>query len=240
MKGSDRVYEIFDIKPPFFEIGPKAYLYGRKALDLAKQADWLAEKYKVDIIFTPQYVDIPLIAQNTDHIYVFAQHADPIEVGKGVGSVLLESLKEAGASGVLLNHAEKRMPVSEINQTIKRADQIGLATLVCADTPEEAAAIAHLGPNMILAESPGRIGKKQDEIRKRTSVAQINERVKKIDARIKVMHSAGIYTGEDVRDILSLGAEGTGSTSGIVKAMDPYQAMEEMIRSMRQTWDRLR
>ena len=62
------------------------------------------------------------------------------------------------AVGVLLNHAEKRLTLSEIGRTIRRADEVGLATLVCADTPEEAAAVAHLGPNIILAEPPELIG----------------------------------------------------------------------------------
>jgi triosephosphate isomerase (TIM) len=234
------VYEDFHIHPPFFEIGPKAYVYGKKALELARHAEKLSLKYHVDVIFTPQYADILLISQNTQHLYVFAQHADAIEVGKGVGSVLLESLKEAGASGVLLNHAEKRVSLSSIHKTIRRADSIGLATLVCADTCEEAAAIAHLGPNMILAESPARIGKKQDRIEKRTEVRKINETVAKINPKIKVLHSAGIYTAEDVKNILSSGAQGTGSTSGIIKAEDPYKAMEDMLASMRKTWDSLR
>lgn len=229
--------EGFSIRAPFFEIGPKAYMYGKQVLALAVHADRLAEKYRVSIIFTPQYVDIPAIVRHTDQLYVFAQHADPIEPGRGVGSVLLEALKEAGASGILLNHAEKRVSLGQLNQTIRRADAVGLATLVCADSPEEAAAIAHLSPNMILAESPELIGKKQEGKLQRTGIAMINETIRGIDPRIKVFHSAGIYTAEDVRQIVSLGAEGTGSTSGIVKAKDPFAATEEMVIALRQAWD---
>ena len=42
------------IKAPFFEIGPKSYLYGDEILELAKAADAASEKYNVDIIFTCQ------------------------------------------------------------------------------------------------------------------------------------------------------------------------------------------
>ena len=38
------------IKAPFFEIGPKSYLYGDDILDLAIAADKASEKYGVDVI----------------------------------------------------------------------------------------------------------------------------------------------------------------------------------------------
>ena len=40
------------ITAPFFEIGPKSYLYGDEILELALAADAASEKYVVDIIFT--------------------------------------------------------------------------------------------------------------------------------------------------------------------------------------------
>ena len=43
------------IKPPFFEIGPKNYLYGDQILDLAIYADQAAEKYDIRVIFTTPY-----------------------------------------------------------------------------------------------------------------------------------------------------------------------------------------
>ncbi len=227
------------IRPPFFEIGPKAYLYGQRALALAVEADRVGKKYGVEIIYTPQYVDIAAIAHATDHIFVFAQHMDSLPIGRGIGSVLPEAVKEAGAAGVLLNHAEKRLTLSEINRTIKRADRVGLATLVCADTPEEAAAIAHLGPNIILAEPPELIGSAGQGVGGRSYVVEINERIRAINPDIHVLHSAGISCGKDVYDIVAMGAEATGSTSGIIKAQDPFKMLEEMVRSMREAWDDL-
>ena len=45
------------IQKPFFEIGPKLYLYGRAAVELAEAADRLSVQYGVDIIFSAQYTD---------------------------------------------------------------------------------------------------------------------------------------------------------------------------------------
>ena len=52
------MYKDFKISPPFFEVGPKAFLYGEGMLKLAKVIDKTAMKYDVDIIVTPQYTDI--------------------------------------------------------------------------------------------------------------------------------------------------------------------------------------
>ena len=191
------MYKGLRLKPPLFEIGLKGYLYGRKALELAREADRFSEKYGVGIIFDPQFVDIPMIASETTKIHVFSQHMDPVRPGRGLGSILPEALKEAGAVGTLLNHAEKRVTLSQISRTIKRADQVGLATLVCADSPEEAAAIAHLRPNMILAEPPDLIG--ADEAVGKDFIEKTKELVKAIDPEIIIFNSAGIKTPEDCR-----------------------------------------
>lgn len=233
------MYEGFSIKPPFFEIGPKAYLYGKKLLDLAKEADKISRRYDVRIIITPQYVDIPLIAKETHVIYVFAQHMDSLDIGTGVGSVLPEAIKEAGAVGVLLNHAERRLTLAEIDRTIKRADQVGLATMVCADTPQEAAALAHLEPNIILVEPPELIGRQQSGMNDRRYVSEINMMIQAVNPRVRVLHSGGISSAKDVYDIVTMGAEATGSTSAIIKAENPCKVLEDMIRSMREAWDKV-
>ena len=142
------------LKAPVFEIGLKGYVYGAEAVRLAREADRLSHQYGVTVIFDPQHVDIPAVARETQHLLVFAQHMDPVKVGRGAGSVLPEAIKEAGAVGTMLNHSERRMTLAEIYRAIKRADEVGLATMVCADSPEEAAAIAQLGPNIVLAEPP--------------------------------------------------------------------------------------
>ena len=38
------------LEPPFFEIGPKNYLYGDQILDLARIADEAAAKFDVRVI----------------------------------------------------------------------------------------------------------------------------------------------------------------------------------------------
>ncbi len=227
----------FKIKPPFFEVGPKAYLYGEEMLKLAKAIDKVAIKYDVDIIVTPQYTDIPLLAQNTERILVFAQHMDSLPVGRGLGSVLPEAVKAAGAVGVMLNHAEKPLSMEEVEATIKRADEVGLATIVCADTVEDVKTIAKMGPNLIVAEPTDLIGTGQTS--DSNYVIETIKTVEAINPDIMVLQGAGISNGEDVYNTIKLGAQATGSTSGIIKAEDPEAMVEEMISALRRAWDEL-
>jgi triosephosphate isomerase len=231
------MYRGLKITPPFFEIGPKAYLYGREVLKLARHADKTGKKYDVQMIITPQYVDIPMLARELENVLVFAQHMDSLEVGRGVGSVLPEALKAAGAVGVMLNHAEKRLSNDELKRAIKRADQIGLATMVCADTLEDSAVIAQMEPNIIIAESPDLIGVGGRDEKDRLAIRCINETVWKINPDICVLHGAGIRCARDVYDVIKAGAQGTGSTSGIILSNDPFGMVEEMARSVREAWD---
>ena len=227
----------FQIKPPFFEIGPKAYLYGEGMLKLAKVIDRVAMKYDLDVIVTPQYTDISLLAQNTERILVFAQHMDYLPIGRGLGSVLPEAVKAAGAVGVMLNHAEKKLTLEEVEKTIARADEVGLATIVCADTVDELVAIAKLSPNLLVAEPTELIGtgKTSDS----NYVIETIEKVRAINPDIMVLQGAGISNGQDVYNTIKLGAQATGSTSGIIKAADPYAMVEEMLYSLRKAWDEL-
>ena len=229
------MYPNFPIKAPFFEFGPKAYLYGDELLKLVKVIDKAAMRYDVDVIITPQYTDIRLLAENTERVFIFAQHMDSLPIGRGLGSVLPEAVKAAGADGVMLNHAERPLTLETIAQTIKRADEVGLATIVCADTPQDLDAIVRLSPNLVVAEPTSLIGTGQtsDE----SYVRETLRVVKEIDPRIMVLQGAGISNAQDVYRTIMLGAQATGSTSGIIKAADPAAMAEEMIRAVRQAWD---
>lgn len=229
------MYTPYKIRAPFFEIGPKCIMWGERMLKLAKVVDKIAEKYDLDIIVTPQYADIRLLAENTKNLHIYAQHMDSLYPGRGLGSVLPESVKEAGAVGVMLNHAEKKLTLDEIRKTIARADEVGLATIVCADSVEEVSEIAKMGPNLIVAEPTELIGTGVASDMK--YVVDTIESVRKINPEIMVLQGAGISGPDDVANVIRAGAQATGCTSGIMKAADPEAAAEEMLWALRKTWD---
>jgi triosephosphate isomerase len=208
---------------------------------LAQAADRLSRELDVSVIFDPQAVDIPAVARATERLLVFAQHMDPVAVGRGVGSVLPEALREAGAVGTLLNHSERRMTLGDINRAIVRAREVGLATLVCADSPEEAAAVAQLGPDIVLAEPPELIATSRSAATEmRGFVERSVELVGRIDPGIIVMCGAGVQTPDDVEKMIGLGVGGTGSSSGVLKAADPVALMRAMLTAMKRSWEELR
>ena len=223
------------IEPPFFEIGPKAYMYGDEFVALAKTIDAASRQYDVRVILTPQPTDIFRVAEATENVLVFAQHMDPLLPGRGQGSILPEAVKAAGAVGVMLNHVEKQLTVAELRACIRRAEEVGLLSIVCADSIAEAAAIARLAPDIIVCEPSELIGTGQtsDEEYARAST----EAVKSVNPDIQVLQSAGIMNGDDVYRVIRAGAEATGTTSGIMKAADKEAMVHEMLSAVRRAWD---
>ena len=223
------------IKAPFFEIGPKSYLYGQDVIDLAIAADKASEKYDVDIIFTTPIVEIARVKAATKRIHVFAPHMDPIVPGRGLADILPESLVAAGAEGVMLNHVEKPVTFETLAATIKRAEEVGLTTIVCADSMADASKIATLHPDIIVAEPSELIGTGVSVGPEYVEAA--TKCVKDVDANILVLTAAGISNGQDVYNTIIAGADATGSSSGVAKAADRAAMVDEMIAAVRKAWD---
>lgn len=223
------------IKAPFFEIGPKSYLYGEDVIELAKAADAASEKYNVDIIFTTPIVEIARVKAATKRIHVFAPHMDPLRPGRGLADILPESLVAAGAEGVMLNHVEKQVTLSTLRETIQRADEVGLTTIVCADSMAEASMIARLKPNIIVAEPSELIGTGVSVGPEYVEAA--TRAVKDVDPDILVLTAAGISNGQDVYNTIIAGADATGSSSGVAKAADRAAMVDEMIAAVRKAYD---
>lgn len=231
------MYAGLEITPPFFEVGPKAYMYGAEIVRLAIRADALSEEYGVQIVITPQDVDISAVAQNVERVLVFAQHMDSLRPGRGVGSALPEALRAAGAVGALLNHAECPVPQGELSQLIGRADEVGLATLVCADGAAAAVNVAHHAPNIIIVEVPALIGTGRPTAARNVGIADTDRAIWQVNPAIRALHAAGIGSAQDVYDVIVAGAQGTGSSSAIFTATEPEAMLGAMIRATREAWD---
>ena len=218
------------IRSPFLIVNPKAYIYGEESLALAKTCEELSEKYDIDIIFTVQHADIRMIAKETKRIIVTAQHMDGINPGRGMGHILPESIKAAGAHAVVLGHAEHPMSTGQLAAAVKRANELDLLTIVCADTVAECEAVAQLHPDVMIVEPTSGIGTgraSSDEYMKTTNAA-----IRAIDPNIFILQAAGISTGKDVYRSILNGSDASGGTSGILNAPDRRAKIVEMIESM--------
>jgi triosephosphate isomerase len=213
----------------------KCYLEatGNKAVQLARYAEQASAKFGVAVAVAPQTADLRLVTQQTK-APVFAQHVDPIKPGSHTGHVLVESVLEAGASGILVNHSERRLEASIIEDTITRARDLKLTTVVCANTSGIAAAVASLGPDMIAVEPPELIGsgvavsKAKPEI-----ITETVSKIRRINNDVTILCGAGITSGEDVKEALRLGTQGVLVASGVVRAKDQAAAIEDLARACR-------
>jgi triosephosphate isomerase len=200
---------------------------GRNAVELAKKAEKVSDETKVSIIVAPQIADISAVAKAVK-IPVFAQHIDPIRPGSYTGHVLADSVKEAGAEGTLINHSERQLKLSEIDEIIGITREKGLVSVVCANNPNISVAVAALKPDVIAIEPPELIGtgipvsKAKPEV-----VTNTIKRVREVNPKVTILCGAGISHGEDVAVALKLGTQGVLVASGIVKAKDPYKILRE-------------
>ncbi|MEM3726169.1 MAG: triose-phosphate isomerase [Candidatus Bathyarchaeia archaeon] len=221
------------IQTPIIIINFKTYLEatGRKAVELAKKAEKVNNETKVLIGVAPQFADIATVAKAT-RVPVFAQHIDAIKPGSYTGHVLAESVKEAGAVGTLINHSERQLKLSEIDEAVNIAREKGLISVVCANNPNISAAVAALNPDVIVIEPPELIGtgipvsKAKPEV-----VTDTINLVRKINSKVVILCGAGITNGEDVAAALRLGTQGILVASGVVKAKDPYMVLREFAES---------
>ena len=83
-----------------------------------------------------------------------------------------------------------------------------------------------MAPNIIVAEPTELIGtgKTSDSNYVVETIRNVNE----INPDIMVLQGAGISNGQDVYNTIKLGAQATGTTSGIMKSDRPYEMVEEM------------
>lgn len=224
------------LRTPMIIVNFKTYLEatGRKAVDLAKKAEKVSRETEVSVGVAPQFADIATVAEAVT-IPVLAQHVDPIKPGGYTGHVLAESVKEAGAVGTLINHSERQLKLSDIDQIIRITHENGLTSVVCANNPAISAAVATLKPDIIAIEPPELIGtgipvsKAQPE-----AITGTIDLVRKVNRNVVVLCGAGISRGEDVAAALKLGTQGVLVASGIVKAKDPYAVLREFADATKQ------
>jgi len=224
------------LRTPIIIVNFKTYLEstGKKAVELAQQAEKVTKETGVMIAVAPQFADIAKVAESVE-IPVFAQHIDPIKPGNCTGHVLAESVKEAGAVGTLINHSERQLKLPEIDAIIALVREKGLTSCVCANNPNVSAAAAAMRPDIVSIEPPELIGtgiavsKAQPQV-----VTNTVKLVHQINANITILCGAGISQGEDVSIALKLGTQGVLVASGIVKAKDPYSILRAFADATKQ------
>lgn len=224
--------ETMKLEIPVVVVNFKTYpeATGINAVRLAKLIEEVGERHGVSVAVCPQATDLAQVAKAVK-IPVLAQHADPLLPGKTTGWITPYAIKEAGAVGTLLNHAEHKISPEQAKKTIEILKSLDLITIACAADVDESMVLAALNPEMVAVEPPELIGtgipvsKARPEI-----VSGAVEAVKKVNQAVDVLCGAGITSGDDVRRALELGSAGVLLASGIVCAKDQRATVEDIVR----------
>jgi triosephosphate isomerase len=205
--------------------------YPSDPVAVAEAAAEVAEDSGVRVAVAPQAADLSAVAE-TD-VETWAQHASPVEHGSHTGSTLAERVVEAGASGTLLNHSERRLRLADIDAGIRAAERTGLETMVCANNPRQVAAATALEPDGVAVEPPELIGTGTPvSVADPDVVRGAVEAAEAVDSDVPVYCGAGISTGEDVLAARELGTSGVLLASGVAKAEDPRAALVDLVSAL--------
>jgi triosephosphate isomerase len=223
------------IELPVIAINFKTYSQatGEKAVLLAQTCEKVSKEYGVSIVVCPQVPDLYRVSRAAD-IPVFSQHMDPGDPGRFTGHVLGETLVEAGCAGTLLNHSENRMELADIEDAVRRAEQLNLYTIVCTNNPLVSVAAASLNPDSIAVEPPELIGsgisvsQAQPEV-----ISGTVERIRAVNKKVAILTGAGISTGGDVEAAIKLGTQGVLLASAVAKSDKPDEVLKGLIEPIR-------
>ncbi len=197
---------------------------GARALKLAEIHE-KARKSGKDIVIAVQSADIRKVSSLD--VPVFAQHADPVEAGRNTGFITPESVRAAGASGVMLNHSEHPMKSWEVENAVNLCKMAGLKTLVFVSEISEAVDLKNYRPDYIAYEIPELIGTGKPISREKPD--ELRDFVKRMKGSgIKLLCGAGISKKEDVAMAKELGAEGVVVSSSIVKSKNPEKIINQL------------
>lgn len=216
---------------PVIVINFKVYerAVGTAAATLAKALRVVAKKRKASIVFCACATDMLKLSTRSS-VPVFAQHVDGVGLGAHTGALPVQVIMDAGASGSLINHSEKRISHDEIKAAVDALREQGLLSMVCAKDAKEAKELAQLHPDYIAVEPPELIG--QDVSVTKADPKTIQDTlwlVHEVSPDIGVLCGAGIKTADDVHAALRFGCCGVLLASGITKAHDPGAALDAMI-----------
>jgi len=229
------------VKEPIVAVNFKAYptAFGKKGLEIAKAAEKVYKEFggNVEIIIAPPATELRIIKENVE-VLVFAQHADPLTLGSRTGWLPIELIKDTGVDGLLINHSEHRLRLDEINVLVKKAKELGLTSLVCADVPETGAAAAVLRPDIIAVEPPELIGtgvavsKAKPEV-----VTNSVSLIRSVNKDVIILTGAGITSSDDVEAAIKLGTSGVLVASAVMKAKDPEKVIRDMAQAALKAWE---
>jgi triosephosphate isomerase len=201
------------------------------SVKLAKAAQKVAQKLKVEIIVAPPQPALALVAKSVKKIPVVCQHVDDEKQGSTTGFFVPEVAKSYGAVGSLINHSEHRIEMKSIASLVGRMRKLSMTSIVCVRTPHEVMEISVFGPDFIAIEPPELIGSGRAVSKENPAI--ITRSIEAAGSRSRVICGAGITDKGDVRAAIKLGSKGILIASGVVKANSWEHKIAELASGMK-------
>ncbi|HXV45465.1 MAG TPA: triose-phosphate isomerase [Nitrososphaera sp.] len=203
---------------------------GDGAVRLAKAAQAVAKKLKVEIVVAPPQPALAMVARSV-RLPVVCQHVDNEKLGSSTGYFLPEIAKSYGAAGSLINHSEHRIEMKQIASLVERLRKLGMTSIVCAREPWEVMEVSVFQPDFIAIEPPELIGTGRAVSKENPAI--ITRSIEAAGSRSKVICGAGITGRDDVAKAMELGSHGILVASGIIKARSWPAKIAELAAGMK-------
>jgi len=203
---------------------------GEGAVKLARAAQAVAKKLKVEIVLAPPQPALALVAKSVK-VSVICQHVDNEKMGSSTGYLVPEVAKSYGASGSLINHSEHRIEMKQIAGLVERLRGLRMTSIVCAREPWEVMEISAFQPDFIAIEPPELIGSGRAVSTENPVI--ITKSIEAAGSRSKVICGAGITGRGDVAKAMELGSRGVLVASGIIKASSWAGKIAELAAGMK-------
>lgn len=202
---------------------------GKNAINLIKYLERYSRKFNIMIALQP--ADIYQASKIAKNVKILAQHIDYEQQGAFTSKISPESIKETGAYGTLLNHAERRLSFKILKKSIERCKKLNLKTIVCVESVRKAKKISRLNPDYIVFEYPPLISTgnsistvKPKEVKK---FAHLINKTKSIP-----LCGAGISDNQDIKIALRLGTKGILIASAIVKTKNQKRFLSSLLKNV--------
>ena len=220
----------------FLVVNFKAYetAFGAGALRLASEASRLAQRLsRVRVILAVPALTASRVLSVYDDVYL--QHVDPVGFGAYTGFTPLEALRVEGVRGTIINHSEHKVTYRDLALIAGKAKLLGLEVLACADTPEEAVAVALLEPTMVAVEPPELIGSGIPVSKAKPEVITSSVEAVRRVSNVPVLAGAGISEALDAVRAVELGASGVLVASAIMKSKSPELSLRSFAEALEST-----
>jgi len=217
-----------------FIINCKNYeeIAGDKIVKFVKTVEEISKKYKIKIAVAPPQHLIGLVTSSS--IPILAQHVDNAKIGSTTGFIIPELLKKSKVSGSLINHSEHRISSEDIAHIVLKLRELKMISIVCVKDVAEVKKYVILNPDYIAIEPPELIGSGKAISNERPElITKAADAIKTGKNKTKLLCGAGIVSGNDVTRALELGSKGILVASGIIKAKNWSEIIDEFSKAMK-------